>query len=488
MSSHFNNTTTPLEVSQTWVGGNEITKPNNLICVSVNSSSYCLITIKQTNDLIHYDQVDSYNVSPATGGRYIQEFSKCTYCHVEVENVDTVAQTYLSVATTFTNQTQLQDSIIVSSGTVSLSTGSSTIGSVSLTPNSNVIVSSGTVSLSTGSNTIGSVNVLGQTPDYIFIPTVGNNTALIYADGIQGTNVVGGWEYNNTPTGKINWYLYNGNPTTAGQNVARVSSMYAVVNNLSTLGLSQAQNPWMMIYTRPDSGTNAASWYKSKLFFGSNAFTDINGVKLLYTGTDPIDIHPEITGNNRINLLFNVSLSTKSLLDAETESILYGTLQTTNNTATPSQFYFRFSEFGISWVQQSISLPIQDNSVVVSGNVNAKINPTASQAVRITGLGNTALLISTLGLCYGTSIINKSATTNCWVKFYIKSTAPTELDTPFLIQNLEYVAQYNLNSHNDSWFNMPIGSKLWARATLTSTDGDTTDAGVNAEATVFIGS
>lgn len=113
MSSHFNNTTTPLEVSQTWVGGNEITKPNNLICVSVNSSSYCLITIKQTNDLIHYDQVDSYNVSP-TGGRYIQEFSKCTYCHVEVENVDTVAQTYLSVATTFTNQTQLQDSIIVS--------------------------------------------------------------------------------------------------------------------------------------------------------------------------------------------------------------------------------------------------------------------------------------------------------------------------------------------------------------------------------------
>jgi len=131
MSSHFNNTTTPLEVSQTWVGGNEITKPNNLICVSVNSSSYCLITIKQTNDLIHYDQVDSYNVSPATGGRYIQEFSKCTYCHVEVENVDTVAQTYLSVATTFTNQTQLQETIAVSN-LPTISTAGRTFLSVSV--------------------------------------------------------------------------------------------------------------------------------------------------------------------------------------------------------------------------------------------------------------------------------------------------------------------------------------------------------------------
>jgi hypothetical protein len=124
----------------------------------------------------------------------------------------------------------------------------------------------------------------------------------------------------------------------------------------------------------------------------------------------------------------------------------------------------------------------------ITAPTNIKINPTASQAVRITGLGNTALLISSLGLCYGTSLINKSVTTNCWVKFYVKSTAPTELDTPFLIQYLEYVAQYNLNSHNDDWFNMPIGFKLWVRATLTSADGDTTDTGINAEATIFIGS
>ena len=114
MNSHFNNTTSPLAVGESWKGGNEITQPNNLICVSVNSSSYCLVTIKQTNDLINYDQVDSYNVSPATDGRYIQEFCKCTYAHVEVLNVDSVAQSYLSVSTTFTNQTQVQETIAVS--------------------------------------------------------------------------------------------------------------------------------------------------------------------------------------------------------------------------------------------------------------------------------------------------------------------------------------------------------------------------------------
>ena len=134
------------------------------------------------------------------------------------------------------------------------------------------------------------------------------------------------------------------------------------------------------------------------------------------------------------------------------------------------------------------NLNVNLNAISTANSLNVKINPTASEALRITGLGNTALLISTGGLCYGTSLINKSATINCWVKFYVKSTIPTSADTPFLIQYLEYVAQYNLNSHNDEWFNMPIGSKLWVRATLTATDADTTDTGIDAEATIFIGS
>lgn len=118
---------------------------------------------------------------------------------------------------------------------------------------------------------------------------------------------------------------------------------------------------------------------------------------------------------------------------------------------------------------------------------NVKVNPTANQAIRTTGLGNTALLISTGGLCYGTSIINKSPTINCWVKFYVKATAPTSADSPFLIQYVENVAQYNLISHNDNWYNMPISSKLWVRATLTATDADTTDTGIDCEVSTFIG-
>lgn len=123
----------------------------------------------------------------------------------------------------------------------------------------------------------------------------------------------------------------------------------------------------------------------------------------------------------------------------------------------------------------------------ITAPTNIKVNPTATQAVRITGLGNTALLISTGGLCYGTSLINKSSTINCWLKFYVNSTAPTASDTPFIIQYLECVQQYNLISHNDDWFNMPIGSKLWVRATLLSADNDITDTLIDAEATCFIG-
>jgi hypothetical protein len=134
------------------------------------------------------------------------------------------------------------------------------------------------------------------------------------------------------------------------------------------------------------------------------------------------------------------------------------------------------------------NLNVNLNAVNTANSLNVKVNPTSSQAVRITGLGNTALLISTGGLCYGTSLINKSSTINCWLKFYVKSTAPTFADTPFLIQYLEYVAQYNLNSHNDDWFNMPIGSKLWVRATLLPNDVDTMDTLIDAEATIFIGS
>ena len=156
---------------------------------------------------------------------------------------------------------------------------------------------------------------------------------------------------------------------------------------------------------------------------------------------------------------------------------------------TPTANNVRINDaFGYPITTTAGNLNVNLNAISTTSSLNVKVNPTATQAVRATGLGNTATLISTGGLCYGTSLINKSSTTNCWLKFYVNSTTPTASDTPFLIQYLECVQQYNLISHNDDWFNMPIGSKLWVRATLLPADNDITDTLIDAEATIFIGS
>lgn len=120
-------------------------------------------------------------------------------------------------------------------------------------------------------------------------------------------------------------------------------------------------------------------------------------------------------------------------------------------------------------------------------NNGVKVNPTAVLAVRTQGLGNTALAIGGPGIVYGVSMINKSAVVPVWIKFYTSATAPTSSDTPFLIQYLENVAQYNLISHNDSFYNMPVVDVLWVRATLLSADNDDTDTGVDCEVSTFVG-
>ena len=226
----------------------------------------------------------------------------------------------------------------------------------------NVIIESGTITID---NFPELQLVAGENANFTFYPTAANNTAAIYADGTPGTNVAGGWKYTNLATGKINWYLYASASPDTDYKVSDLTSMYTVINQQSSLGLSAAQNPWFMIYTRPDSGANSAGWYKSKLFFGSNAHTDILGLKLLYIGADPVAIHPEITGVNRIQLQFNSALSSnKQLIDVQTESIMLGSLQTTNNTPA-GQFDFTFTEYGIDWVQTPAVLPIEFGKVQV---------------------------------------------------------------------------------------------------------------------------
>ena len=209
----------------------------------------------------------------------------------------------------------------------------------------------------------------GENNNFVFTPTVANNTATIYADETKGVDVIGGWQYANLNlSGKINWYCYASASSATDYKVSQLNSMYAVINQQSTLGLATAQNPWIMFYTRPTS--TATTWYQNKFFFGSNANTDTTGVRLLYTGADPVDIHPEIVAPNRIQLIFNASLSTSTIALSQNESIFLGSLQTTDNTTPADSFKFTMQEFGIDWVKAPAKLPIEFNSVVVSGIVN----------------------------------------------------------------------------------------------------------------------
>jgi hypothetical protein len=217
-------------------------------------------------------------------------------------------------------------------------------------------------------NTATPIVVGGENNNFVFTPTVANNTATIYADETKGVDVLGGWQYSNLITGKINWYCYASLNASTDYKVSQLNSMYAVVNQQSTLGLATAQNPFIIFYTRPTS--TATTFYQNKFFFGSNANTDTTGVRLLYTGNDPVGIHPEIVAPNRIQLDFKPLLSTSTIALSQNESIYLGSLQTTDNTTPANSFSFTMQEFGIDWVKTPAKLPIEFNSVVVSGNVN----------------------------------------------------------------------------------------------------------------------
>lgn len=212
--------------------------------------------------------------------------------------------------------------------------------------------------------------VTGENANFEFYPTSANNTVAIYADETKGTTVATGWQYANITTDKINWYCYSSPTAATDYKISQLTSMYTVINQQSTLGLATAQNPWIMIYTRPTGANDSAAWYKSKLFFGSNAHTDISGTKLLYTGTDPVGVHPEITGINRIQLLFVSALSdNKQLANVQNESIMLGSLQTTDNTTPANSFFFTMNEFGCDWVKAPAVLPIEFGAVQVGGTV-----------------------------------------------------------------------------------------------------------------------
>ena len=344
-----NNSYVVLGSGESFEGGIEVTTGGVSICVSTFCSSEVKVIIKQyrqnaASTLMHNNEE---NVAADTKG-LVQTPVKAGFFSIKVEN--------LGASMTFTNIT----TVLQETHFINLDIRSLTGARDSVTIAGGTITPSGTQDV----NVTNDVVVQGQNNNYEFYPTPENNIAAVYADGTQGVNVTGGWSYSNLATGKINWYLYGSTGLATDYKVSELNSMYAVVNNQSTLGLALAQNPWVMIYTRPDSGTNGAGWYKSKLFFGSNAHTDVTGIKLLYTGSDPIDVHPEITGINRIQLIFVEALSTKPLAQAQNENIMLGSLQTTNNTAQAGAFNFVMQEFGADWVKTPSILPIEFNKVM----------------------------------------------------------------------------------------------------------------------------
>ena len=383
MESQFNNVNTALDIAGTWAGEPEVCNGYIIILVDIKSTEPCTIIVRQSDNKSNYNFEKTIEYLPLTGGARYQIYRNSLYCYVEVVNTSGNPIPNLIVRTHFLNigrDPTVFDPMIVA-------------GVVDVANFPAVQEVSGSVDVSND------VTVKGVNNNYEFFPTVANIPS-VYADGTKGTDVTGGWQYNNlNNTGKINWYLYGSTGSATDYKVSQLNSMYTVVNNLSTLGLAQAQNPWIMIYTRPDSIPNLSpipNWYKSKLFFGSNAFTDIQGIKLLYTGSDPVGVHPEITGNNRIQLLFNSALSNGKLLaDVQNESIMLGTLQTTANTTPANSFAFIMQEFGCDWVKETVKLPIEFNKVVcdVSGTVGltSSLNTaTYNQAVTAVSFTGTA--------------------------------------------------------------------------------------------------
>ena len=363
--SQANDRTFPLLAGATFTGTPESTAEHIAITVSVLVPTACTLTIEQSYNKATWLITEQYEITANTH-KTVQQAVGLEYFRVILTN-NGITQTFCHMITTLSS---------------------------SLTQNVNIR----SLEASRDSVNVGNLPaqqlVSGENSNFEFYPTDANNTVAVYADGTKGTTVPSGWQYTNGITGKINWYCYTSPTAETDYKVSQLSSMYTVINQQSTLGLATAQNPWIMIYTRPTGVNDSAAWYKSKLFFGANAHTDISGVKLLYTGTDPVAVHPEITGINRIQLLFISALSDNKLLaDVQNESITLGTLQTTNNTTPAASFNFTMQEFGAAWATVQSVLPIEFGKVQVGGVVGltpALNTVTITQAVSAVNFTSTA--------------------------------------------------------------------------------------------------
>ena len=148
-----------------------------------------------------------------------------------------------------------------------------------------------------------------------------NTDQSIYADGAQGTDVSGtdyGWAFKNPNNNgsKINWYYYSKSNSDKSIKVKDLTNMYCVI----TESVTNLENPFFILYTTLTGSGDAASWYHSKLFYGSNNLpqgVDKSKPILLYTGTNDPNVHPEIESSNRQQLQLNSSLCNPTTINSD---------------------------------------------------------------------------------------------------------------------------------------------------------------------------
>lgn len=131
----------------------------------------------------------------------------------------------------------------------------------------------------------------------------GVEDALVTSGGLILRGPREGWRfakslYPSEAGAKINWYFYNGDPTTAGtenRELGTLQSMYAVVTMDSTGANSK---PYFAVYTVPEGdGQDAASWYRTRQVYASgvDGSTFTAGTQyLIYFGDEAPLVHPEL--------------------------------------------------------------------------------------------------------------------------------------------------------------------------------------------------
>jgi len=262
---------------------------------------------------------------------------------------------------------------------------------------------------------------------------------------------------------------------------------YARISIFNGTGTNQTYilctTKWMSVNPLPFILSNVALAPNSNVFISG-------GSLILDTGTatiGAITIDPSTSLPSGTNSIGTISISAiDNLIKIDQTSSLTNGISIKNSIPTGTN---SIGTVGINSSLNFIKIDGLHNQVRLDqttiGN-GVLINPTALPPARATGLSDIATGIG-CKLLYGVNYQNKSATVNCWVKLYDTDTAPTASDIPFVIQYLESVKQYNLTSANNNFFNTPIVNTLWIRATLLSNDNDTTDTGIDAEVTCFIG-